>query len=488
MLIALAVGCLLSAVSLAPYHASLLTWDEVDYVRAAELGLAANALESGSLTPGDFAALAMAKRSGADPPVPEHYDESRDPLLLRHYHPPFVTYLLSLVAPSASERVMRLVQLLGAFCLLAAALLGYGRLAKAPSPAGASAVIAFGLWLVPPLFASISFHGWLAVWLTLGAALLSSRRSPERRQQRWWPFGVVCGFAALTLETGVLLLVACFLALLLVSGQKQHDRTLRGLWITLGVSLLTLLVAWPGVWLKASLAKILALHGYRLALGQEYAPVGQRVMDTAGTLAPGLVVGTVVLASLARTSRLSADRWLPFALVSCVYGTVMVPVALQPLYLLPALAPLAALAGFATDQAAGSRKALFLVAAGVVALHGLWPRPRGDVEARNDLQWLSSVLRGRRALVEGGHVYQYYLPGYDIRPVTVDYAAGALYERVGVRYRPLNLADFRGAVIVVHRGRLGIKARGIAGALGSACRPHEGVGLVLFDCSAPTEQ
>src|SRR5262245_7238928 len=90
-----------------PEQASLLHWDEVDYVNAAKLGVPANAWDIGSLSPREFLKFGLSKVRGESPALPDSYDEQRDPFVLRHHHPPLVIFLLSTVARSRSERVMR---------------------------------------------------------------------------------------------------------------------------------------------------------------------------------------------------------------------------------------------------------------------------------------------------------------------------------------------------------------------------------------------
>jgi hypothetical protein len=87
----LSVGVWLVVVALLwQTHGALLSWDEVDYLDAAKLGVWANATDAGSLSPGEFVRFSLAKRSGRAVALPPGYDEERDPLLVRHYHPPFV--------------------------------------------------------------------------------------------------------------------------------------------------------------------------------------------------------------------------------------------------------------------------------------------------------------------------------------------------------------------------------------------------------------
>ena len=73
-------------------HTALLTWDEVDYLTAARLGPAANALDSGGLGLGGLLEMVRAKSQGDSPELPPGYEESADPVVVRHYHPPGMVY------------------------------------------------------------------------------------------------------------------------------------------------------------------------------------------------------------------------------------------------------------------------------------------------------------------------------------------------------------------------------------------------------------
>jgi len=171
--------------------------------------------------------------------------------------------------------------------------------------------------------------------------------------------------------------------------------------------------------------------------------------------------------------------------VGGVYGLAMTRFALNPQYLLPALAPLIPLAGLVMDRIS-SRWGRAL--AGVVALvlaGSAWPASvdsAGDRERRNDVRWLRETLRGREALVDGGHVVQYYLGrDYSIRPVTVSYHGESLLAREGAAYRPLGRGDVAGKMVVIQKSREQFFHK-TAGTLLSGCSRIERAVIRVYDC------
>lgn len=373
--LALAVW-VIAAVLLWPAHGVLLNWDEVDYVNAAQLGPQANALERGSLSPIQFVNFALTKMSGKRSGLPAGYDERRDPLLLRHYHPPFVVFLLSAVSPFRSERLIRGVQLVGALALTLTIAFSYRSLSGSVGWSGMLLVMLLTLWLVRLLFASVSFHGWAAVWATTTAALLGRWLSART--------GIIAFFLCtslalmlLTLETGILVWAGAILCLVFwgaSTGRPGEDRfPWRPLVQGTGLTTLFVVLVWPGSVIQASLLKIPALYAYRIWLGEEYAGVSGQWPILVRALVPLLVLSPLACLCLFLVDRAGLPRWGPFVVVGGLYGLALARFALQPQYLLPAFAPFIPIAGAASDRVPFRRSRLVLSVVTLLMIGIAWP-------------------------------------------------------------------------------------------------------------------
>ncbi len=475
---------LAAVVLLWPAHGTLLNWDEVDYAVAASLGPWANVADRGSLSPLQYGRFAVAKISAKEPVLPADYDESRDLLLLRHYHPPFVVLLLSIVSPWRNERLIRSVQLLGALAFTFATICSYWSLSGSTKWFGMLLVLLLTLWMIPPLFSSLSFHGWEAVWTTTSAALMS-RLLNRGMAAIGLLLCVTLALAFLTLETGLLVWVAAILCLVIWRSPALPWRRFAA---GAALTMLLVVVVWPGSLFNASLVKIPALYVYRIWLGEEYAGVLGLWPKLVQWLLPMLVLGALACLTLFFMHRGDYRRWGPYVMVGGLYGIAMVRFALAPQYLLPALAPLVSLVGLAADRTSSTRALAVVGLATLILIGSTWPSTvdvPGDRARRTDLQWLGEVLRGRQALVDGGHIYQYYLgQAYAIRPITVSYGGDSLLLRQGGMYRLLDRRDLAGAVLVILKSRQRFFLGRIEGALLGRCSGIDRVTVRVYDCGA----
>src|SRR5262249_44861373 len=271
----------------APYD-----WDEVDYVQASRLGLRSNVWDDGSLSPREFVEFAIAKGRADGGAVPATYDEDADPLVRRHYHPPGIVALLSVVPIDRPEWVLRLPQVTGGLLLIATLLWGYAKLSPSPGFFGLAWIGAVAAWGAALGFGSIQFHGWQAIWSTLLAVVaVEWLRNPQTRTAI--AAGAVLGAAALTLETAAILAVGLLFAFLLAGSLVDRRTRVQGFALIVVVAVAFVAISWPGALVKVSILKIAALYAYRMHLGQEYADVPNRARTLLLTLAPA-VVATLV--------------------------------------------------------------------------------------------------------------------------------------------------------------------------------------------------
>jgi hypothetical protein len=467
-------------------NARFLTWDEVDYVNAARLGLGANYVESGSLSAMEFVAFARSKRAGGTV-LPSGYEEQRDPLLLRHYHPPLGFYLLVPLANAENERVIRLGQLLGGLLLAILILGAYAKISPAATAGGFASVAALTLWATIPLFQSLSPHGWAALWCVLVPWLLSRWLRGEGRRPGLF-LAAALGASLATQMPSPVLWGATLLALLIWRHPALGGRDLT--WRRLiGGTALALAVAflfWPGGVLKISLLKIPALQLYRLHLGQEFSSVSSRAGESMRFLAPAIVTVIPAAVWLCARHRHDARRWGPFLVIGVGYAAALLKFMLTPVYVLPAVCSLIPLVGYAIDRMPRLRHQ-GIVAAGAVALPliavaGMVLMPV-EAQERADIGWLRTELAGRDTLADGAHVLRHYLGlPYRIAPLHVDYGDTSLRVRRAGAYWPLDTSDISGRTLVILKRRTAFFGSAVERALLVRCTKQERPTLATYRC------
>ncbi len=479
----------ITIVLLWPSHGTLLDWDEVDYVKAAKLGLLVNAFEVGSLNPSEYIRFGFSKLRKGEPVIPVDYDESEDPTALRHFHPPFVIYVLSAFSASPHERVLRLVQLIGALAFLVALQGAYYSVRGVVTWAGSLLVMLLGVWMCQTLFRSVSMHGWEAVWITAAAVFLGSGLSGGQSARSYKFLCAILALAFLTLETGLLVWVGAVLCVGLWQNSSAVEPRSKFLWRQIGYGLsltITLaVIAWPGVVIKLSFLKLAARHLYAIRLGEEMAGFSNVIPGLVRLLLPMLILGTMAGLWLFFSQREGIKRWGPFALLAVVYGVAMTRVSMRPHYLLPAVAPLACLVGVAFDSLPPRAGKWVAGLSSVVVVVMLWPVNPAvalDAKAREDLHWLTSTLRGRESYIDGGHIYQYYFgDGYAIKLLTV--YPDRLTTREKGAYRSLGSGEVKGNIVVIQMGRPGFRGGAVEKTLLRRCARTERATVIVYDCA-----
>jgi hypothetical protein len=463
---------------LRPLHALPLGWDEVDYANAASLGAATNVWDAGALVPKDVWALVLAKARGQPAVLDPLYREQGDPLVLRHYHPPFVVLLMTMI-PRGSEQLVRLVQAAGAVALLFLLAWSYRRLGGR-GRSGLLLVLILGMWMVRHLSASLSFHGWLAVWVVLAATLLRLRAS-EARSGPDLRLTVALAAAALTLESAALVWVAAA-GYLLLRGVR-----LRGIIASLSLAFLFVLLAWPGAVGHLSMVRTAGVYVYRiLAVGEEYRDVSSRLPAILVTVLPGGLAYLAVLVALAKQQFNRDETLLPLWMISTAYLFGLMSFALAPQYLLPGIAPVCVAVALVIDRAAAGVIRCGVPILLVVTVAAVWP---GDAEARaaqiraTDLRWLASAYAGRRLYVDGGQIFKYYYPSVtDVEDLHVSMQPPCFFLREHMAYHPLTAQHLGGGVFALSRERA--VGEGCEQAAFAQCRRHERLTFVVFDCGS----
>jgi hypothetical protein len=237
------------------------------------------------------------------------------------------------------------------------------------------------------------------------------------------------------------------------------------------------------------LIKTPVAFGYLIARKETFASTAGGTGSLAVIL-PGLVVfaGTVWLAL---TSRDQVARWGPWAILGLVYGIPLVPFALGPRFLLPAIAVLLVVVAYAVDIAPQPWRTL--VAGALVGLVGVGflaevrannVATTRDREWRSDLAFLKERLGGAPSILDGGHVYRYYLPDHDIDDLFLNFDRSELMVRRAGEYHDLSDGDLAGKYIGILRRRTEFPGTEADSRLGHQCPLTARPTLWLWDCTA----
>jgi hypothetical protein len=350
------------------------------------------------------------------------------------------------------------------------------------SPAGLLAASVASAWMAGHAFASLSFHGWMACWTTLSATLLvvSRGQSADRRGLRVALLATL-GLSCLTLETGLILAV---LVLWTAKGDTILGGTPRHRIAFVVLLAVVVFSVWPGSLLRASVAKTAAMYLYRLVAGTEYSSFGSRSLSLVrewGLVA--LALGAAGVWSMRVRGATGRQALLPFICVGLGYCALVFPFAVNPIYLVPGLAPLLCFVGLACDswKRAGMRAASAVVVSTLVVL--VWPalpEPVSKEVWQREVSALAFLAGTRPVAADGAHLIRHYSPDLSLLPITVD--ADRIMVRERGHYRAVSAADVMGTVVVVQSRRKAFFGSPTEAHLFGSCRRVSGALLVLYDC------
>ncbi len=456
-----------------------LDWDEVEYLNAAKLGFAANYLEEGSLGPREFIQFVKAKKHGVVAALPPGYSELGDPLLERHYHPPFTCYLLSAVSSSTNEHVIRGVLLVFALALLTVLIFGHAWLAgDSWSLPGAITVAILGIWICYFVFDSITFHGPEAVWSVL-TALTLSRFIALPSRSRGLALCAALALGMVTLDPGPFLVASAAVGLIVWRRERLIVRLIVG-----GALVgLMVFVLWPGAILKISLLKEIAVNVYRAKTGEAYAFAIRGSVFRA--MLPPLAMSVPAVGWLMLRRRATISVWGPFPLIGGIYLMAVFRYLILAKYLVPVLCPLICLVGFAVDQLP-RRWFKWLPVAVCLGLTLVSPGENHASEGpdfRADIEWLGQRLTDAPALVDGAHIYSFYLGSrHSLKPLFLSQDESALSIREEGTYRKLEPSEVRGKQFVVQSLRKIFLGGPVEKTLFGNCLRVTRPTLTFYDC------
>jgi hypothetical protein len=485
-----ALSAAFSLVLLWPQHGTTLNWDEVDYVNAARLGVAANLLETGSLSAPDYLQFARAKIAHDEPRLPPGYDEPNDPIHLRHGHSPGVIVAMTATADARTEHSQRAIQAVGAVVLTIVVVGSYLFLSRAWTWPGLIAILLVLPWYDWHLFRSIQFHGWETIWLVVSAVLLTVWLRSGRPARVGVALCLTLAMAILTLESGAVVLLGA-LVCVVVWGRGLGRRT-DVHWIRLyaipGLALVGLatFVVWPGSVLRVSLLKIPLERVYQLFLGEGEVFFVKESPDRSLYLVLFLVI-VPTLAYLLVRRRGDSISWGPLAVMGLLYGVVLFKFSVSASYYLPALAPFLVLMGTVLDDI-GRRAQLVagvvlvaVMAVAVTSATGVNSDDRqADRQRRADYAFVRTYVGESEAMMDGGHLFRHYAPDADISDLS--YNDKELLVREAGKYVPVPFERLRGKVVGVLATRTAFLGSAAARDLAARCPQTTRETVVLWDC------
>lgn len=408
---------------------AIYDWDEVDYVRAADLGLGANYLGTGVLDFRSFAEKGAIKalHLGDDLiSVPPGYRADRDPLVLAHWHPPLLVYATAAARFMGGnpEWVARLPSLL--FGLATVALLYVAAVMLLPHlgrSAGAAAALLLALMPVHVQASRVlSTHTMSSFWALAGVFFILWFR--KDRNYAWlYAAAVTGGLTLLTTEFFPSLLGIAAVMIIVAPLVSPERASVRVSWHVLGLLAtfaLTVVIGWPGGLLKLAWLQTLLMRAYnlRVMLPEEQGWAMEFLRDRPGWSA--IFVAALAWAAV-RLRRHEARAFLyPVLIFSFLVflGVLSIPFV-NLVRAIPLIVPLCVIAGTAGAAlwhesrpgriVAGMVLAAVAIAAGQRALQA--PAAGND---KRLLQYLQDTGPQASVLADGGHVYRYYLPSHAI--------------------------------------------------------------------------
>jgi hypothetical protein len=453
----LAAAYIIIFLLLHPTHGYMLDWDEVDYTNAARLGVWNNAFEQGSLTTPEFIHFARYKRDLSSSPLPGDYNEDKDPIILRHYHPPLITYATasSINLFGMSDRVVRLVQLVGAFVLIGLVFSIYVRASPEPSIWGMIIVLASAIWVSYMLFQRLSFHGWESIWLTCTAFSLLLWLGDQKNLVKSAALCLSIALAFLTLETGFFIWLCSIITIIIYHRYLYDRRSISKARILVGSLVIMLLtfILWPGSLTKSSLLRIPALYIYRLIQGEEYANVANIYVQMAASISPMIIGIAFCWLNFIKGNAIPKTNTGTYLLLGSFYTIIMLPFVLAPRYILASYTAFIPVLGLYVDHARSLyRSGLVLITTMLVTMlltMDIDETRQNDKLRRADLQVISQVLQGKHALAEGAHIYRFY-QDTTIDTISIGFDRNSILKRDTGNYVPFTYKDIRGKVLVIN--------------------------------------
>lgn len=453
-----------------------LRWDEADYVMAARKGLMTNALDSTAFTAADLLHFFKSKFLKSPVTISETYDEVEDVFLLRHSHPPMISYVLNVLGrhrlvPGQEDDQLG-VQMAGSIMLIAMMIWGYLSLNqwKADLP-GILTTALLGLHCGFFLSKEIQCHLWIALTM-IPTAIVYGWLLQNPGPSKALITGAWAGISFVALQSGLFVLfwILAGLSVLFFDPkfhqkfQDQANSKRKKLLSIIVIAILVLtgfslsvLVLYPGAFLRLSLLRILGSYAYTIFKAGEYSSVTKNYTQIMYCVSPVILVtfwGILILGRkiFAHENR----RFLACVIIGGGYAMALMKFLLNVTYIIPAASVLAVL-GVASISAFKQTHIRWLCALitsilVTVTLYSNMNESQFEI-ASSDMQKLVSLINGQGVFAEGYGVLHFYCPEKkdQIHKLTF-YKNGTLpmvRDRSTLNYRPLEREELAGNMMMV---------------------------------------
>jgi hypothetical protein len=172
-----------------------------------------------------------------------------------------------------------------------------------------------------------------------------------------------------------------------------------------------------------------------------------------------------------------------------VYAVLVVKFSVNETYYLPATVPFIILLGWVVDATRTASKVALVAATVLLMAFGIHNDLRNndsdraaDRVRRADFGFVANFLHGSPALLDGGHIYRWYIPNAPIEELS--YNAKELLLREAGRYVPVTREMLQGKVAGILSTRRAFLQSAAARDLSATCPRTDRPTVVLWDCRA----
>ena len=257
-------------------------YDEVDYIKAADLGIISNAFEIGSLNLKSFILFGLSKTSDAEESKDKTFEysisEESDPFLLRHFHPPLPVYFWSIFSKLSivgipQDKLLKISELV-IYLIFCLTFMGVLRATGQKTVINKAQSLFLIIFFTSPLLINTSlnlnFHIFHSVACILFSYALVNYLKRNNNKDAYI-LGIAITFLILTIETWLVVVFFGILIALIFQGRVffNAQRLLKAIFSMV----ISILIFWPGaIWTGGPL-KSFGMYANRILIskgGEEF--------------------------------------------------------------------------------------------------------------------------------------------------------------------------------------------------------------------------